>query len=125
MTVTVRRGLGRRGVGRRGCLVWIVLVAAVGYWGYPIGVAYYKYWNLRSEMKVQARLAPGVDDASIQRRILRKVEELGLPDEARRITVRRTARPREIVIRTQYEVTIVLPFYTRTLTLEPEARQPL
>ena len=37
--------------------------------------------------------------------------------------VRRLSRPREIVIRTNYEVNVELPFYIYgSLTLRPEAR---
>ncbi len=103
----------------------VLLLAAGVYYGLPAGSMYLRYWRLREEMKTQARLAPSIDDATIIRRIRRKVEELGLPESAREVSVRRTLRPREIVIKTSYEETLVLPFFTRTLPLNPEVKSPL
>jgi len=86
---------------------------------------YLRYWRLTEEMKTQARLAPSIDDATMMRRIRRKIDELGLPDAAKEVSIRRTLRPREIVIRTSYEETIELPFVKRTIALTPEVKSPL
>lgn len=131
----VSRGVGRaRGMGRGrrtagktrlGCMVTL-LVAAIGlYYGLPIGAIYVDHWRFKEEMKTQARLAPSIDDAAIRRRLRLKAEDLGLPKEAQQIIIRRTLRPREIVIRTSYEETIDLPFVHHTFELSPEVRSPL
>ena len=119
------RWRAQRGLGRLGCLVWLLVIVSVLYYGLPIGRVVFKDGILRAEMRTQARLAPSIDDATIRRRLLRKIEELQLPNESRRLTIRRTSRPREILIRTSYEVTFVLPFYSFPLTFRPEARLPL
>lgn len=49
----------------------------------------------------------------------------GLTDAAKEVSIRRTLRPREIVIRTSYEETIELPFVKRTIALTPEVKSPL
>ena len=41
------------------------------------------------------------------------------------LRIRRTMRPREILIRTKYPVTLVFPFYTRSDTLNLEVQRPL
>lgn len=115
----------RRGKSRLGCIVTLLLIALGLYYGIPIGSVYFRYWRLNQEIKTQARLAPSIDNATIMRRIRRKVEELGLPDEAKEISIRRTLRPREIVIKTSYEETIELPFFNYTLALTPEVKSPL
>jgi hypothetical protein len=103
-----------------------LLALALGlYYGIPIGSVYVRYWRLNQEIKTQARLAPSIDNATIVRRIRRKVDELGLPEEARQVSVRRTLRPREIVIKTGYEETIELPFFSYTFALAPEVKSPL
>jgi hypothetical protein len=103
-----------------------LLVLALGlYYGIPTASVYVSYWRLNQEIKTQARLAPSIDNATIMRRIRRKVEELGLPDEAKEVSVRRTLRPREIVIKTSYEQTIELPFFSYTFALTPEVKSPL
>lgn len=115
----------RRGKSRIGCLFSLLLAAVGVYYGVEFGSVYFDYWRLADYMREQAKIAPSIDDQTIHRRILNKIEELGLPEEARQVTVRRTTQPREIVIRTSYSVVVEIPFYTHTIVLEPEARQIL
>lgn len=116
---------GRAGKVRWGCLVSLALLAAVIYYGLPVGQTYLKYYQMKDEMKVQARFAVNIDDEAIRRRLRVKAEELGLPPEARHISIRRRTRPREIVITTSWQDTLRLPFYEIPLTLKPEARAGL
>lgn len=126
MNTRVPRWRSRRGVSRLGCLFNLLLVAFVGYYGFQVGEAYLQYYRIVDEMRTQARLAASIDDATIQRRVLRKAKELGLPDEAsRNLRIRRTTRPREIRITSSYERALELPFYRYVHTFTPEARQPL
>ena len=114
-----------RGKSNKGCLFTLLLLAVVIYYGIGASGHLFKYVRLLDEMRTQARLATNIDNATIQRRLLGKIEELNLPPEARRLTVRRTARPREIVIRTSYPVAFELPFYVYVHTFNPEAKAPL
>jgi hypothetical protein len=86
---------------------------------------YIKYYQLLDEMQSQARLAPSLSDAVIQRRILDKVDELGLPDEAQNVSVTRSSRPARIVIETRYSETLHLPLITPTFHLHPRAEEGL
>ena len=115
----------QRSKSRLGCVFTLLLLVVGLYYGIPIGTVYVNYWRFREEMKTQARLAPSIDNAAIRRRLQSKVEQLGLPNEAKQITIRRTLRPREIVISTSYEQTIDLPFVRHTFTLTPEVKNPL
>ena len=117
----------RSGKSRLGCLFQLVLFAGVGYYGFDWGKVYFKYWSIREAMRSQASMASGRDDATIHRRILVKIDNLGLPAEAKsNIRIRRRNRPREIVISTSYVVTLRIPFREPLeRTLNPEARQPL
>ena len=113
-----------RGATRTGCLFLVLVVVAVVYFGLPIGGMYIRYYRMENEMHTQARFAPSIDNGTIQRRLLQTVDALGLPLEAsRRLRIVRTRRPREIVISTSWEETIVLPFYTRVQTFAPEVRE--
>ncbi len=76
-------------------------------------------------MREQAKIAPSIDDATIRRRLLRKIDEIGLPEEAKRMSIRRTARPREIRIRVSYPAVFEFPFYKYVHTFNLEASQPL
>lgn len=115
----------RRGKVSTGCLLSLLLFVAAGYYGVGIGSTYLKYWQLLDEMRSQARLAPGLNDDVIRRRLVTRAEELDLPAQARRFTIRRLARSREIVIRTSWQERLEVPFYAFVVTLSPEARAQL
>jgi hypothetical protein len=103
----------------------LALFAVAVYVAVNVGEVWLRYYQLLDEMRVQVRLAPNLPDATIRDRLLRRVEQLGLPDEARRFSIRRTSRPREIVISTEYRETVTLPFFTHTFTFRPRASAPL
>ena len=120
------RARNRRGKTRLGCLFSLLVAATVAYYGVDIGTMFFKRWQLIEEMKAQAGFAPSIDDAAIQRRIHRKIETLDLPNHARvNLRIRRSLRPREIVISTKYPVTFVLPFYIKSDTLNLVVRRPI
>ncbi|MBI2071509.1 MAG: hypothetical protein HYT81_00485 [Gemmatimonadetes bacterium] len=118
-------GLGRWGKSRYGCLVGILLFVAAWYYGIDVGAVYLRYWRMREEMRSVARFANRLDDATMQRRLHAKAEELDLPTQAHRFTIRRSARPREIRISTSYTEVVALPFARYTIRLNPVARAPL
>jgi hypothetical protein len=116
----------QRGKRRLGCLFTVLVLATVGYYGLEPGSMLFKTWQLREEMKAQAGFAPSIDNAAIRRRLNRKIENLGLPPAVRsNLEIRRTLRPREIIISTEIEMTYVLPFITRIDTLDIEVRSPV
>jgi len=116
----------RRGSSTTGCLFSLLVFAAALYYGVNIGELYFRYYRLLDEMQTQAQLAAALDDGTIRRRIQAEAQEIGLPDEAQRITiVRRAFPPREIVIETWYSETVKLPLFTHTFKFHPRASQPL
>ena len=117
----------RRGASSKGCLLSLLIFVAALYYGVNIGEVYFRYYRLLDEMQSQARVAPGLDDGTIRRRIQAAVDEIGIPDSAgtRQLVVRRTASPREIVIETRYSETVSLPFFNHRFSLHPRATQPL
>lgn len=117
----------RRGASSSGCLLSLLIFVAALYYGVNIGEVYFRYYRLLDEMQTQARLAPGLDDGTIQRRIQAAVEEIGIPDSAgtRQLRIWRTASPREIVIETGYSEPVSLPFFKHTFSFHPRASQPL
>ena len=119
------RVTNRRGKSRLGCLFLLLLVAAVGYYGFEIGGTFLTYFRMRDAMQSEARLAPSIGDDVIRRRLTRKAEELNLPAEARQFRIRRRARPREIVITTSWQADLELPCFVYTVTFRPEARAQL
>ena len=121
--VKSRRGLNKRGVTRIGCLFSILMMVAVTYFGLPVAGMYVRYYRMENEMQTQARFAPSIDDGTIRRRLLQTIDNLRLPIQARQLRIRRIARPREIIISTSWEESIVLPFYTRVHRFAPVVRE--
>ena len=119
------RAPGERGAGRLGCLFSVLVFATLLYYGVGIGGVYVRYWQLADRMDFLATLAPSLDDATIQRRLVQKADDLGLPPAARRFTIRRYDHPPEIRIATSYNETVDLPFTTYTIHLHHEARAAL
>src|SRR5438093_130241 len=119
--------VNRRGASSVGCLFSLLVFVAVLYYGVNIGEVYFRYYRLVDEMQSQARLAPGLDDGTIRRRIQAAVDEIGIPDSAgtRQLIVRRTASPRQIVIETRYSEIVSLPFFNHSFSLHPRAAEPL
>lgn len=117
----------RRGASSSGCLLSLLIFVAVLYYGVNIGEVYFRYYRLLDEMQTQTRLAAGLDDGTIQRRIQAAIEEIGLPDSAgtRQLRIRRSAAPREIVIETYYSEFLSLPLFNHTFSFHPRASQPL
>ena len=114
-----------RGATSTGCLFsLLVFVAALDY-GVNVGEVFFRYYRLLDEMDSQARIAAGLDNGTIARRVAAAVQEIGIPDSAARVAVRRTASPREITITTDYSETVHLPFFTHTFVFHPKASQPL
>ena len=115
----------RRGSSSTGCLLSLLLLAALTYYGVHLGEPWVRYYRLMDEMRVSARLAPTLSDAVIRRRLDAKVDELGLPEEARKWTITRSGKPRRIVITTTYAETVHAFLLTHTFTYEPKAEEPL
>ena len=124
MTTRCRR-LNQRGVGRTGCLLTLLIVVAVAYFGFPIAGIYVRYYRFKNEMQTQARFAPSIDDGTIRRRLFLTIDDLRIPEAAKQMRIRRTSQPREIQILTSWQETIVLPFYSWVITLRPEVRRRL
>ena len=116
---------GRRGTSRRGCLVSLLLLSVALYYGINIGDVGYRYYRMKEEMQSQARLAPGLSDGVIRRRLKARAEELGLPSEARDIRIARSAQTRRITIESRYAESVDLPFFNYTFNLNPRAEAPL
>jgi hypothetical protein len=117
------RGRGGR-ITTRGLLTLLLAVVAI-YYGTGAVTLYYRYWRMKTEMRTQARLAPGLDDDVIRRRLVIRATALGLPDAANRFVIRRRVRPPEIIISTSWQEILELPFTAQVITVRPEARAPL
>lgn len=108
----VRVAGGRRGASKLGCLLSLALFVGALTYGTRVGKIYWRYYELVDELKSAARFAQMQSDEAIRRLLSDRMDALEIPAEAKnRLLVRRTnAPPFRILIRTQYQERLDLPF---------------
>ncbi len=109
----------RRGAGRIGCLLVLLIITAIGYFGANVGEAYWNFYRYQDRMKSEALFAGHNTDAVIKARIAGFADSLGLPDPANNVIVRRGEH--DIFIYADYEVRVELPGQVRVLHFNPSA----
>lgn len=107
MVTPLRRRV--RGASTMGCLLSLLLFGGAIFYGVQIGRIYFRYYELVEQMRSSARFARNQGDDVIRRDILEVVDRLGIPEEARRISIQRFGNPPSIRIRTEYEERLHLP----------------
>ena len=110
--------VGRRGRGRLGCLVSLLLVSAIAYFGFNIGEVYVRFLRLKDAMEQEARFAHNRDDNAIRLRLAAVADSLGLPDDAGRMVIRREST--RIIISTRYSEHVELPMFVREFHFAPQ-----
>jgi hypothetical protein len=110
----------KRGATTLGCLFGVMVIVALLYYGLDIGRTYWKYYHLKDEMETSARFAQTQTDDVIMKHLVGVAQDLGLPAQAQRFVITRGQHPPAVTIRTHYDVTIVLPFKHKVVTLRPE-----
>ena len=121
----VSRRNGTRGATALGCLFSIMIMMVLVYYGIDAGRHYWDFYKFQDEMETSARFASTQTDDQIRVHLRGIAQDLGLPAEAQRITIRRTEHPPVVTIRSQYTIELLLPFTTKSMTLRPvvEVRQ--
>ena len=114
----------RRGASGPGCVISLLLFAAALYYGVNIGQVYLRYYQLIDDMRSQARFAPGLHDDVIYRRLQAQADSI-LPGRHPQFRITRGGNPNRIVIETQYQDHVDLPFFKHTFVLHPRAEEPL
>jgi hypothetical protein len=111
MVTTLLRG--RRGTSVSGCLVSLVLLGIAAWYGGRIGLMYWRQYEILDEMKVGARHASGLPDATIRNRLDARVLDVFGPGRTMRFTIVRPRGRQSVVIETQYRDSVDLPFFHR------------
>lgn len=124
--VTTTSSARRRGASTTGCLLSLLVLVAVLYYGVNIGELYFRYYRLVDEMGSQARVAAALDNGTIQRRIVAAIQDIGLPDDATsNLQITRVASPRQITIESEYAESVHLPLFDHTFRFHPKVTEPL
>jgi hypothetical protein len=111
--------VNRRGASTFGCLFMVLLGVATVYFGLKVGQVYWNNYSYEDTMKEQARFGETLTDKQLYDRVVARADSLGLPDEAKDVTVERTGR--HISISADYVVMVELPLHNRSFHFSPHA----
>jgi hypothetical protein len=93
---------GESGKIRLGCLVTLLLIAVVIYFGVDYLRIQVRYAKMSDEVKEKAAFAAVMDDNTIRRQLVASADSLGIPLGPRDWVIHRTFDPRYITIQAQY-----------------------
>lgn len=109
----------RRGASWLGCLVTLLLFAAVLYFGVGVGEHYFRFYQYQDAMRQEVKFAAHNGDAIILRHLRERADSLGLPETAGQVTLQRDGR--HIEIESEYYVQLELPLYVKEVRFSPHA----
>ncbi len=109
----------RRGISSLGCLVTLLLVAAVIYFGINIGEHFFRFYQYQDAMRQEVKFAAHNSDALILRHLRERADSLGLPEAAGEVTLQRDGR--HIEVESEYYVHLELPLIVREKRFNPHA----
>jgi hypothetical protein len=109
----------RKGISTLGCLVSVLLFAAVVYFGLNVGEHYFNFYQYQDAMRQEVKFAAHNSDALILRHLREQADSLGLPEAAGEVTLQRDGR--HIAMESEYYVHIELPLYVREVRFNPHA----
>jgi len=122
--MVTRAARPQRGASRLGCLIQLVILGGLLYFGLYAGQDLLEYYRLRDAMKQEARFATLRTDAQIRDRIRSFADSVGLPEEASDINIVRGENT--IQIWSEYDQPLRLPFnIEKSIHLKPSVEQRL
>ncbi len=111
----------RRGASSLGCLFTMLLLAACAYFGLNIGQAYWNFYQYEDAMKQELRFNGLRPDSLILAHLWLQADSLGLPEDAKEISIERDPHTRTIRLSADYAEQIELPLTVRTFMFHPHA----
>lgn len=110
----------RAGKGSLGCLVTLMIVATIAYFGVNAGEVYFRFYQFQDAMRQEVRFAAHNSDNQIIRRLRAQADSLGLPEGAGSVVLQRDGR--QIEIESEYYEHIELPGMVREVRFNPNAK---
>jgi hypothetical protein len=109
----------RTGATKLGCLVQLLILTAIGYFGVPAAQKYWLFVQYRDAMIQEVRFRGGQPIPQIRARLMNIADSLGLPEDAGILLIKKQGRV--ISIEAHYEETIDLPGFKKEIHFEPKA----
>ncbi len=111
--------ISRRGITSLGCLVTLLIIAAVFYFGVGVGEQYFDFYQYQDAMRQEVKFAAHNSDAVILRHLRERADSLGLPEAAGEVTLQRDGR--HIEMESEYYVHLELPLHVREVRFNAHA----
>lgn len=117
----------RAGKGGFGCVSTIVVMGLIMFFGSRFLKPWIHYQQFRDEMRSNARFATTLADSVMLIRLRAQADTLGLPAEAKKISIRHIrGRPNTITISAEYTEKVKLPIFgIKLLRFKPKVEEPL
>ncbi len=116
----------RRGGSTLGCLFTLVLLGTAAYIALLFARPWFANQQFQDDFQVAARFASTTTDSAIRVRLVARADSLGLPKEAKRISIRRFASEGVVRIATRYDVTVQVPIVgERVMHFDLSVEEPL
>lgn len=109
----------RAGKGALGCLLTLLIVSVIAYFGVNVGEVYFRFYQFQDAMRQEVRFAAHNTDAQILRRLRIQADSLGLPEAAGVVTLQRAGR--HIELESDYYENIELPGMVREVHFNPHS----
>ena len=114
----------QRGASRLGCLIQLIILGALLYFGIYAGQDLLQYYRFTDAMKQEARFAALRTDTQIKNRLRSFADSVGLPEEASDVNIVRDENT--IRIWSEYDQFLRLPFkIEKSIHLRPSAEARL
>lgn len=109
----------RRGTSSLGCLVSVLFIAAVSYFGVNLAEVYWRYYQFRDDIQQKARFGQHTSSDAIISQLAASADSLGLPEAAGHVIIRRADN--RIVIESDYYEYVEVPGLVREIHFHPRA----
>lgn len=116
----------RRGASALGCLFTLAVLGCAAYVALLFARPWFAKEQFQDDLQMAARFASTTSDADIRTRLVARADSLGLPKEAKRISIRRFTNEGLVRIAARYEVTVQVPLVgPRVLHYDLAVEEPL
>ena len=112
--------LRNRGISTPGCLVFLILLALLGFVGFKVGQAYWNYYNVKEQVREALVWAVGSmqprSETDIIQRVISNANGVGVQLPSRNVRLSQT--PETLTITAAWTEEIEFPYYTYPLNFE-------
>ena len=105
--------VARPGRSALGCLFSLLIIVAVGYFAVNAGESYWRFYQFQDDMRQEVNFAKERTNEQIITRLRASVDSLGLPEEAKRISIHRSENG--ISVESSYDDRVEMPMYVKEI----------